>query len=245
VQAKTLRFFVLKVAKWQSSRVTRHSATLQPYNFATCKLEIGMIKAVIFDIGGVIIRTADHTSRRQWEKKLGLTEWESETIVFNSEMGTKAQSGAITEEELWQWVGQRLNLNGSELTEFRKGFWAGDELDTGLVDFIRKLKADGYQTAVISNATDNLQNALTNQFKIADAFDLIVGSATEKVMKPDPRIYQRTLDRLDRKPEEAVFIDDFAHNVQTAQELGMATIHFKKDTDVPSELEKLGVMIGE
>jgi epoxide hydrolase-like predicted phosphatase len=202
-----------------------------------------MIKAVIFDIGGVLIRTADHASRRQWEKKLGLAEWESETIVFTSEMGTKAQSGAITDDELWQWVGQRLNLNGSELAAFRKGFWAGDELDTGLVDYIRTLKGSGYQTAVISNATDNLHNALTNQFKIDDAFDIIVGSADEKVMKPDPRIYQLTLERLGRQPSETVFIDDFAHNIQTAQELGMATVHFKPGTDVPKELAKLGIII--
>ncbi len=202
-----------------------------------------MIKAVIFDIGGVIIRTEDHSSRRQWEKKLGLAEWESETIVFNSEMGIKAQNGDITDEALWDWVGQRLNLNGAELDAFRVGFWAGDALDTELVDFIRELKASGYQTAVISNATDNLHNALTNEYKITDAFDLIVGSATEKVMKPDHRIYQRTLKRLKRQPEEAVFIDDFAHNIQTAQELGMATIHFRPGTNVPEELEKLGVKL--
>ena len=201
-----------------------------------------MIKAIIFDIGGVIVRTADHSSRRQWEKKLGLAEWESETIVFNSEMGTKAQCGAITDAALWQWVGQRLHLNGSELGAFRAGFWAGDVLDSELVDFIRTLRPH-YQTAVISNATDNLQNALTNQFRIADAFDLIVGSATEKVMKPDPRIYQRTLERLGRQPAEAVFIDDFAHNIQAAQALGMATIHFRPGTDVPTELENLGITV--
>ena len=201
-----------------------------------------MIKAIIFDIGGVIVRTEDHSSRRQWEKKLGLAEWESETIVFNSEMGTKAQCGGITDAALWQWIGQRLNLNGSELGAFRAGFWAGDVLDSELVDFIRTLRPH-YQTAVISNATDNLQNALTNQFQIADAFDLIVGSATEKVMKPDPLIYQRTLERLGRQPAEAVFIDDFAHNIQAAQQLSMATIHSKKDTDVPTELEKLGVSV--
>ncbi len=201
-----------------------------------------MIKAIIFDIGGVIVRTADHSSRRQWEKKLGLAAWESETIVFNSEMGTKAQCGAITDDALWVWVGQRLNLNDSELAAFRAGFWAGDVLDSGLVDFIRTLRPK-YETAVISNATDNLHNALTNQFHIADAFDLIVGSAAEKVMKPDPRIYQRTLARLNRQPAETVFIDDFAHNIQAAQELGMATIHFKPGTNVPDELEKLGVTV--
>jgi len=203
-----------------------------------------MIKAIIFDIGGVIVRTEDYSSRRQWEKKLGLAEWESETIVFNSEMGTKAQCGEITDDELWVWVGQRLNLNGSELKAFRAGFWAGDVLDSGLVDFIRTLRPK-YQTAVISNATDNLLNGLTNQFEIADAFDLIVGSATEKVMKPDHRIYQRTLERLGRQPEESVFIDDFAHNIQAAKKLGMATIHFKPGTNVPVELEKLGVIIDE
>lgn len=199
-----------------------------------------MIKAVIFDIGGVLIRTEDHSSRRQWEQQLGLAERESETIVFSSEMGQKAQSGAITDAELWDWVGQRLKLDGAELEAFRAGFWAGDALDTGLVDFIRTLRPK-YQTAVISNATDNLHHALTHKFRIADAFDLIVGSAEEKVMKPDPRIYQRTLERLGCKPPETVFIDDFAHNLQAAQEVGMATIHYQPGVNLPAELAKIGV----
>ncbi|MCZ7672890.1 MAG: HAD-IA family hydrolase [Chloroflexi bacterium] len=58
-----------------------------------------------------------------------------------------------------------------------------------------------------------------------------------------PRIYQRTLARLGRQPAEAVFIDDFAHNIQAAQELGMATIHFKPGTNVPAELATLGVSV--
>ena len=199
-----------------------------------------MIKAIIFDIGGVLIRTEDHSSRRNWEKQLGLAEWESETIVFNSEMGQKAQRGAISDEALWNWVGQRLNLNAARLAEFRAGFWAGDVLDVGLVEYIRRLRPF-YQTAVISNATDALLDSLSNQHHIADAFDLIVGSAEEKVMKPDHEIYQRALKRLGRQPEEAVFIDDFAHNIAAAQELGMHTIHFRPGTNVPAELAQLGV----
>jgi epoxide hydrolase-like predicted phosphatase len=200
-----------------------------------------MIKAIIFDVGGVLIRTHDHGSRRRWEQKLGLSEWESEQIVFNSEMGRKAQQGAISDEALWNWVGQRLNLSTTDLTVFRTDFWAGDALDTGLVDFIRRLRP-AYQTAIISNATDRLHDSLVNQHKIADAFDLIVGSAKEKVMKPAPEIFQRTLQRLGRLPEEAVFIDDFAHNIQAAQELGWHTIHFQPGTNVPAELAKLGVV---
>lgn len=199
-----------------------------------------MIRAVIFDVGGVLIRTADHSSRRHWEKELGLKEWEAEQIVFNSEMGTLAQSGSITEEELWTWIGQQLNLAPARLQAFRQDFWAGDVLDTALIEFIRSLRPD-YQTAIISNATNSLRIILAEKYPIADAFDLIVCSAEERTMKPDQRIYRLTLERLGRQPEEAVFIDDSAPNITAARELGMHAIHFNANVDVPAELAKIGI----
>ena len=199
-----------------------------------------MIQAVIFDIGGVLIRTTDHQPRRAWEARLGLAPGESEEIVFGSAMGEEAQRGAITDEALWAWVGQRLQLDPADLAAFRRDFWAGDELDAGLVAFIRRLRPR-YQTAVLSNATDGLRDSLTHQHRIADAFDLIVGSAEEKVAKPDWEIFIRTLARLNRAPEEAVFIDDFAHNIAAARAVGLHTIHFRPGTDVPAELAQLGV----
>ena len=201
-----------------------------------------MIKAVIFDVGGVLIRTADHSSRRAWERRLGLAEWESEQIVFDSEMGQMAQRGEIETAELWSWIGRHLNLDDPTLQAFQAGFWAGDVLDTELVTFIRQLRPQ-YQTAIISNATNTLRQMLTTKYPIADAFDLIVVSGEEKVMKPDPAIYERTLERLGRRPEEAVFVDDFAHNIAAAEQVGMATIHFRPDTNVPEELKRLGVVI--
>lgn len=201
-----------------------------------------MIKAVIFDVGGVLVRTENQQKRREWEARLGLAPGESEAIVFDGEMGTKAQSGAVSDEAHWAWIGQRLGLDETALKAFRRDFWAGDVLDTELVDYIRRLRPR-YQTAIISNATEGLRAALTHRFQIADAFDLIVGSAEEKVMKPDPEIYRRTLNRLGRQPEEAVFIDDFAHNITAAEALGMKVIHFRPDVDVPAALARLGVLV--
>ncbi|MCB8967866.1 MAG: HAD family phosphatase [Ardenticatenaceae bacterium] len=199
-----------------------------------------MIQAVIFDFGGVLVRTPDRSSRKQWEDKLGLAEWESEQIVFNSEMGIKAQCGEVSDAALWQWVGARLALSADELAAFQEAFWAGDVLDTALIDAIRGLRPF-YQTAIISNAADGLRQALHTTYPIADAFDLIVVSAEEKVMKPKPDIYLRTLERLGRQPEEAVFIDDFAHNIAAARQLGMAAIHYQPGTDMKAELAALGV----
>jgi epoxide hydrolase-like predicted phosphatase len=198
-----------------------------------------MIKAAIFDVGGVLVRTTDHSFRRHWERELGLAAGESEEIVFNSNMGLRAQKGNVTDSELWTWVGQRLNL-GDQLEGFRAGFWAGDNLDQDLVTYIRSLRPS-YRTAIISNATDGLRETLNHKFKIADAFDLIIGSAEVKIMKPEHAIYQLTLQRLDLQPDETVFIDDSAHNIVAAKQIGMATIHFKSGVNVPAELARLGV----
>lgn len=201
-----------------------------------------MIKAIIFDVGGVLIRTADHTRRRQWETRLGLAPWESEQLVFNSEMGTKAQRGEVRDEALWTWVGDHLQLNETDLAAFARDFWAGDMLDAALMALIRRLKSV-YQTAVLSNQTDALRTLLTDDLRIADAFDTIVISAEVGVMKPDPRIYQITLERLGCAPQEAIFIDDFAHNVDGARAVGMTAVHFTPQIDLPRELAHLGVQI--
>lgn len=200
-----------------------------------------MIKAIIFDIGGVFLRTEDRSARQQLEERLGLAAGEAEFLVFNSEMGQMAQNGAITDGDLWGWVGEHLNLNSDELSAFQREFWGGDVLDERLVDTARLLKL-GYKTAVISNATDDLVPNLTRH-RFADAFHLIVGSATEKVMKPHAAIYERTLERLGIQPNEAVFVDDFAHNIAAAKTIGIHTIHFNPNTDAIAELQALDVTI--
>jgi putative hydrolase of the HAD superfamily len=200
-----------------------------------------MIQAVIFDIGGVLVRTTDDSGRRAWEQRLGLSQGELEAVVFESEMGTKAQSGEITDEALWQWVGETFRLD-QEIGELYQAFWGGDTLNQPLLDLIRRLRPR-YQTAIISNATDALRLTLTERYAIAGLFDLIVGSAEEKVMKPDRRIYEYTLQRLGRWPEEAVFIDDSARNVAGATEVGMFAIHYSSTVDVAAELARLGIQL--
>lgn len=202
-----------------------------------------MVKVLIFDMGGVLIRTMSHASRHEWENRLGLAQGESEQIVFNSEMGQAAQRGEIGDAELWQWVGERLALDEAELNAFRDGFWAGDKINEPLVAHIRALREAGWRTAVLSNFTDILNHLLTETYPIADAFEMIIGSAYEKVMKPDPRIYHIALQKLGIEAHEAVFVDDFAHNIDGAKAVGLHGIHFTPNTDVPAELSKLGVQL--
>jgi epoxide hydrolase-like predicted phosphatase len=200
-----------------------------------------MIKAIIFDVGGVIIRTEEPMPRATLEVRYGLAPGEAEQIVLNSEMGHKAQRGEITSAQLWAWVQERFRLTDQDLHHFEAAFWGGDRIDHALVRWIRSMRPR-YQTAIISNAMDNLHATVACLDPTGDAFDLVVGSAYERVMKPAPAIFERTLARLGRQADEAVFIDDFAHNIAGAQVVGMKGILFQPGVDLPAALYALGVV---
>ena len=203
-----------------------------------------MIRAVIFDIGGVLIRTDNATPRQQLEQQLGLKPGEAEYIVFNSPMGQQAQMGEISTAHLWRWVQKELKLSDLALAEFQREFFAGDHLDHELVAYIRQLKPH-YQLAIISNAKDDLNVTMQEIDPVGDLFELVVGSGYERVMKPNAAIFHRTLERLQRQPQEAVFIDDFLHNVEGARAVGMNAIHFQPGLDLPAALAEMGVEPGK
>lgn len=198
------------------------------------------IEAIIFDVGGVLVRTFDHSGRQAWEERLNLPTGGAEAIVLNSEMGHRAQRGEISNDELWTWVGQHLNLE-DELAAFREDFWRGDAVDAELLELIRRINGR-YQMAIISNATDALLDSL-EQYELMPEFDLVVGSAYEGVMKPDQAIYETTLARLGRRPEETLFIDDAPANIAGARAVGMNAILFTPSLDLAAELAALGVRV--
>jgi len=199
-----------------------------------------MFKAIIFDFGGVLVRTANHESRQKLDKRLDLREGGSEQLVFESEISRRAQLGQISTEELWSWIADQHSLSSDELTQFQNDFWAGDFLDSSLIQFISSLRPK-YKTAILSNAFDNLRAVLADPLAIADAFDVIVVSAEEKVMKPSAEIYQIVLERLGVDASEAIFFDDFEHNVAGARAAGIEAIRFDNSTDVRAELARRGI----
>lgn len=196
------------------------------------------IRAVIFDLGGVLVRTEDPKPRGEYARRLGLTYRDLDRLVFNHPTAVQATIGAITAEAHWEGVRQALGLPAEELPTLQTAFWGGDRLDRELVDYLRSLRPR-CKTALLSNAWSHLRAWLEQQWKIADAFDEIIISAEVGVSKPDPRIYQLTLERLVVEPQEAVFVDDFSENVYAARSLGMHGVQFLSAGQARAEVEKL------
>jgi HAD superfamily hydrolase (TIGR01509 family) len=131
-----------------------------------------------------------------------------------------------------------LNLTGSEVVQLERDFFSGDQLDTGLIAYIRELRAAGHVVALLSNDSSSLRNKL-RILHIADLFDPLVISAEIKVMKPDAAAFQYVLRLLRRSPQETIFIDDNVANCAAAVTLGIRAIHYTADTDLPKVLGAL------
>ncbi|NWG33712.1 MAG: HAD family phosphatase [Chloroflexi bacterium] len=196
------------------------------------------IKAVFFDLGGVIVRTEFQAPRQRLAERLGMEYDDIEKIVFGGASASRASIGEITEEEHWRSVMKTLKLPASKYERIRDEFFAGDVIDRELLDFLRSLKPK-VKTGLISNAWSGLRDYIVRE-KFDDAFHHMVISAEVGVAKPDPKIYHIALEQAQVKAKEAVFVDDFIGNIEACKKIGMQGIHFK---DAQSALQQVKALL--
>jgi len=196
------------------------------------------IKAIIWDIGGVLVRSIDRQPRTELAAKFGLTYEALENLVFGAAQGRLAQLGEVTSTSHLTWVCQQLGLPASAGGEFLTAFFGGDALDQDLVAFIRKLHKN-YKTGIISNGFDDVRSAIHNKWCMADAFDHIVVSGEVGLMKPDPRIFALSASGLQIEPEEGVFIDDMPANVAGARAFGLQAVQFNSTPQTIAAIKAL------
>ena len=199
-----------------------------------------MIRTFMFDYGGVLMRTVNPVPRRELEDRFDLPLGGVDTLVFGNPLWDQAQLGHVSGAEFWTDVGQRLKLTVEELAELRHTFWAGDRLDRDLVAFIRHLRDEGYRTLLLSNAPAGLRSHV-EQLGIADAFDALVISGEEGLMKPDPALFERALERAGVAAEAAAFVDDSRANVVAARHAGISAWRFNGLPPMRKWMRGLGV----
>lgn len=197
-----------------------------------------MIKAIIFDLGGVLVRTEDRRPRTMLADAMGKTYAELEYLIFNSESGRAGQLGKLTWEENLENARHTLGLKPDEMAYLQMAFFGGDILDIELANYIRSLRPR-YKIGLLSNNFGQVRQELASRWHIADLFDDLVISAEHGILKPNPRIYLLALERLGVQPAEAVFVDDFAHNIQGALAVGMHGLVFHNRAQLIEQLNAL------
>ena len=195
------------------------------------------IRAVLFDIGGVLSQYSDLKTYLKWEKQLGLPPKGLFHILYENPVSKKATLGEATTDEVWEEMGRQCDLPPDELETMKEEIWSGYEWNTELMEFIISLKPK-YKTGIISNAWSGTREGMKDTIN-SDIFDEIVLSAEEGIQKPDPEIYYRALTQLGIAPEEAIFVDDRESNVEGAREVGMHAVVFTDTAQAKEEIERL------
>ncbi len=195
-----------------------------------------MIKALIFDFGRVISSQKPLSLFRSYENDLGLAPESLNKIMFGSPLWQEALLGRNTATEFWYSIGPELGLKShEEIDEFRRRYHSDESINNEVLNLIQQLH-NHYKLAVLSNAPPGLDRWLAD-WGIIELFDVIFCSGDEGLIKPDPAVYNLTLQRLGVLPQEAVFIDDTAGHVEAAQKLGIHGIIFTNAPALKRELK--------
>ena len=199
------------------------------------------IKNIIFDFGGVVMDWNpryfykdyfnDDEKMEFFLKNIATDEWNAE----QDRGRTLAEGTEIQVAKFPQWEKELRAYYDNWTTMLRSDIPKN-------VDVLRKLEHSNYELFGLTNwSAETFPYALENYdfFKIFGGN--IVVSGTEKVIKPDPKIWEVLLERYHIKAEESVFIDDNAKNIEVAKTLGFITVHITPETDLEKELKDLGL----
>jgi epoxide hydrolase-like predicted phosphatase len=193
------------------------------------------IRALIFDFGGVLVRMIDDRPRLALAKKIGLPLSRLDELVFFSESASQASRGEISVAMHWEAVRKALGLQLGDMPSFLQQFWSADDVNWRLLDYIRSLRPR-FKVGLLSNAWDDLRKTLHDRWNIDGLFDELIISAEVKLVKPDPRIFQLATDRLKVLPDETIFVDDIAENIESARQMGLKGILYQDFDQVIAEI---------
>ena len=199
---------------------------------------INHIDTVIFDMGGVFLKTVDPKPREALAHRFGTTRKDLEARVFSSATSLLSEKGEITDQEHWQSVLLNFNQPIEDYLKIYDEYFSGDAIDRDLLDFAVSLKSK-YCVGLLSNAWMNARQLLEERFHFIDKFNMSLFSYEVGVRKPDLNIYRIMVGKMGTKPGNALFIDDLLENVEGAKTAGLRSIHYKNTRSVIAEIRKM------
>lgn len=198
------------------------------------------IKSVIFDWGGVLIDDPAPELMGYCADALGVPK-EDYTKAHRRFAGD-FQTGGITEDTFWSRLCGELGAAKPKIPSlWTEAFKTVYSPKADMFSLARSLRENGCTIALLSNTEPPTMQYFYQQGY--DMFDVLVFSCAEGIKKPERKIYELTLKRLDVKPKQSVFIDDRQDYINGAKEVGLNAILFKSVERIRNELSLLGVRI--
>lgn len=195
-------------------------------------------KAVVFDLGGVYYKngvlsslphfTGDHFTKKEIYD------------LFHRKYIQKLELGKLPAKEFWSNFKKDIKTD-KKITEMKQKVFEFFKPITGMEKLVRDCRKK-VKVGLLTNNIKEWFNHIKKHTSIEKEFDSIVVSAEVATRKPSRKIYQIMLKKLNIKPEECVFFDDFMENVEGAKKLKIKSFKFISAEDIREKLTKLGIL---
>ena len=203
-----------------------------------------MIKAVVFDMGGVLLRLDMDTCIANFKELAGFTDIEQYLDRFHQKgFISDLEEGLTTPEDFYRecMKHSRPGTTDETLRYCFCSLLAGLEEDS--VEVVRSLRGR-YDLYILSNNNPISRAYFCNMLKESgldpdETFRQQFYSYEMRMLKPSRAIFERVIERIGARPEEILFIDDAQDNIEAARALGIKTLWVRPGMDLGAETAKI------
>ena len=194
-----------------------------------------MFKAIIFDFGGVF--SANDDIQEFWlNNAVKFSVNAEDANEISSLIWSDARIGKIDSDIFWTKLGSFVKMDA---IEFKKYFIEYTSFREKLYQYVKNNLQGKYKLAILSNQIESWLEPILEEKKMRAVFDTIVTSYETGLAKPDIKIYEKVLEKLNLKAEECIYIEDRIKNIEPAKILGMTVIQFKNYDQCLRDLEQI------
>ena len=195
---------------------------------------------VIFDLGAVLI---DWNPRHLYRQ---LFDDDDAMEAFLRDVCTPAWNAEQDRGRTWNEAVELLSAEHPEHRDLIHAYrdrWE-DMLKgpiDGTVEILERLDRDGHELHALTNWSAETFPVARERYAFLDRFRTILVSGEEKLMKPDPAIFELMLERIGHPAGRCLFIDDSRKNIEAAEGLGFDVVHFTNPPALQAELDRRGL----
>jgi putative hydrolase of the HAD superfamily len=203
------------------------------------------IKTIISDFGGVLT-TPLIESFMAFQDQTGIT---TETLGKAMQAATEAngdenplfemERGEITEDAFLAQLTvclEPLLGHPPEMHRFREIYFEALKPNGAMIELMRELKGEGYRMAMLTNNVREWEPLWRSMLPVDEIFETVVDSGFVGCRKPESRIYELTLERVDEPAAACLFIDDVLVNIEGARKAGLNAVHFQDNEQAIPEI---------
>jgi putative hydrolase of the HAD superfamily len=203
------------------------------------------VQAIITDFGGVLTSPlVESFVGVLGSSGISLEEMGKAMVAIAQRDGSnpliELETGRVTEAAFMGRLSQELTAQRGdpvELDGFGERYFRHLQPNERLIDYMRELRGRGHKMAICTNNVKEWESRWRAMLPVDEIFDVVVDSAFVGSRKPEPRIYEITLERLGSAPEAALFVDDVEDNCQGARALGINAIRFRSTGQAIEDIE--------